>query len=70
MTKDVLLHEVLRKIHSGVTSFEPVSASPDDIKNFQSLAKTVVYAHSQGYIDHMIPHRDFTSVNGIMLLSW
>lgn len=64
MTIDVLLHEVLRKIHLGVTSFEPDSSSPDDIKNFQSLAKTIVHAHSQGYIDQMIPQRDFTSVNG------
>lgn len=61
---DILLHEVLRKIHSGVTSFKPNSSSHDDIKNFQSFAKTIVHAHSQGYIDQMIPQRDFTSVNG------
>jgi hypothetical protein len=55
MTMDVLLHEVLRKIHSGVKSFEPDSSSSDDIKNFQSLAKTIVHAHTLGYESPRIP---------------
>lgn len=61
---DVLLHEVLRKIHSGVKSFEPDSSSSDDIKNFQSLAKTIVHAHSLGYIEQMIPRKEHYSGNG------
>lgn len=36
---DVLLHEVLRKINSGVMSFMPDSRSPNDMKKFQSIAK-------------------------------
>lgn len=64
MIMDILMHEVLRKINSGVTSFSPTSSSTDDIKNFQSLAKTIVHAHSLGYIEQMIPRKEHHSGNG------
>ena len=64
MAMDVLLHEALRKINSGVKSFEPDSSSSDDIKKFQSLAKTIVHAHSLGYIEQMISRKEHHSGNG------
>ncbi|SDE96811.1 abortive infection family protein [Phytopseudomonas seleniipraecipitans] len=64
MSIDILLHEVLRKIHSGVKSFGPESSSPNDLKKFQDIAKTVVHAYSQGYIEKMIPRKESMSGNG------
>lgn len=64
MSLDILLHEVLRKINSGVSSFNPESQSLDDLKKFQKIAKTVVHAHSQGYIERMIPRKEAMSGNG------
>lgn len=64
MTMDVLLHEILRKIHSGVRSFQPDSSSPEDIINFQRIAKSIVHAHSQGYLDQIIPRREHHTGNG------
>ncbi|MNZ61932.1 hypothetical protein D3C78_800360 [compost metagenome] len=64
MSLDILLHEVLRKIKSGVNSFYPNSQSLDDLKKFQSTAKTIVHAHSNGYIEKMIPRKECMSGNG------
>ncbi|MCY1351584.1 hypothetical protein D9M68_169590 [compost metagenome] len=64
MSIDRLLHEVLRKIQSGAKSFGPDSSSLDDLKKFQKFAKTVVYAHSQGYIEKVIPRKESMSGNG------
>ncbi|HCF9254930.1 TPA: abortive infection family protein [Pseudomonas aeruginosa] len=61
MDMDLLLHEVLRKINSGVTSFKPESFSPEDLKKFQPFAKAIVHAHALGYIEKMIPHREYHS---------
>ena len=64
MSMDVLLHEVLRKIHSGMMSFKSDSRSLDDINRFQSFAKAIVHAQSLGYIEQMIPHKEHYSGNG------
>lgn len=64
MSMDVFLHEALRNIHSGVMSFKPESPSPDDIKKFQNLAKAIVHAHTLGYIEQMIPHKEHYSGHG------
>ncbi len=61
---DVWLHEVLRKINSGTITFEPEDSTSDGKKKFQSLAKALVHAHKQGYIDKIIAQTDFSSVNG------
>lgn len=61
---DLLMHEVLRKIQSGLMSFKPGSSSPDDMRQFQSVAKAIVHAHNLGYIERIAPRREFHSGNG------
>lgn len=61
---DILLHEVLRKIKSGSTCFEPSSDSPEDMKKFQPIAKTVIYARDNGYLERIIADRDPASIEG------
>ncbi len=60
---DILLHEVLRKIQLGTKSFNPVSFSLEDIKRFQGIAKTIVYAQGQGYLEKVIPRKESMSGN-------
>jgi hypothetical protein len=50
-----LLNEILRKVKSGKTSFSPNSDAGDDIDKFQEIAKTIVYAYTQGYITRIFP---------------
>ncbi|WP_025166005.1 abortive infection family protein [Pseudomonas taeanensis] len=58
MAINLLLHEVLRKVKSGVTSFDPEKDASGDLNKFQAIAKTIIYAHKQGYISKVIPQMD------------
>ncbi|HBN9865290.1 TPA: abortive infection family protein [Pseudomonas aeruginosa] len=58
---DMLLHEILREVKRGVTSFDPSSSADGDIQRFQAIAKTVVHAHNKGYISRIIPHMESMS---------
>lgn len=55
---DRLLHEVLRDIKRGVTSFDASSSADGDIHKFQIVAKTIVHAHNEQYISRIIPHME------------
>ncbi|WP_158713773.1 abortive infection family protein [Metapseudomonas resinovorans] len=59
----LLLHEVLRKVKSGAKSFDPQKNADGDLDKFQAIAKTVVYAHRQGYISRIIPQMDYVLGN-------
>ncbi|OGQ50656.1 MAG: hypothetical protein A3J24_04420 [Deltaproteobacteria bacterium RIFCSPLOWO2_02_FULL_53_8] len=58
---DILLCEALRKVSEGTMSFSPNGSSPTDLKKFQGIAKTIVYARDQGYIERVIASKDSTS---------
>ncbi|WP_179057937.1 MULTISPECIES: abortive infection family protein [Pseudomonas] len=64
---NLLLHEVLRKVKSGATSFSPQKDASGDPDKFQAIAKAVIYAHKQGYISRIIPQID--SMSGHMSYS-
>lgn len=61
---DILLHEILRKVKSGSTCFEPSSDSSEDVRKFQPIAKAVIYARDNGYLERIIADRDPTSIEG------
>lgn len=45
-----MMERVLRAVQAGEQSFQPASDSAEDIKSFQAVADTVIYAHQQGYL--------------------
>lgn len=53
-----LLHEILRKIKSGSTSFDYQNDADGDLEKFQDIAKTLIYANKQKYIDTIITQTD------------
>ncbi len=53
MGTDFLLHKVLREIKSGVSLFEPGKDADGDMDKFQAIAKAVVHADQQGYIQNI-----------------
>jgi hypothetical protein len=55
---------ILEEIHPGKTSFLPVSAAEPDMIAFQALAKTLVFANEQGYLDGFLPHRESSTEHG------
>jgi hypothetical protein len=58
------IRALLEEIHSGKTSFLPVSATEPDMIAFQALAKTLVFANEQGYLDGFLPHRESSTEHG------
>jgi hypothetical protein len=55
---------ILEEIHSGKTSFLPASATEPDMIAFQALAKTLVFANEQGYLDGFLPYRESSTEHG------
>jgi hypothetical protein len=52
------LRATLQEIQSGKSSFLPLSAAEPDMLAFQTLAKALVFANEQGYLDGFLPHRE------------
>jgi hypothetical protein len=52
------LREVLALIDSGKSSFRPESQSDNNLRAFQSVAKTLIYAKNEGLIEELIPHKE------------
>lgn len=51
-----IVKQILTEIRKGKNSFAPASDSLFDIKKFQSVAKVLVYADQQGWLDSFLPH--------------
>jgi len=58
------LISILEEIRSGVTSFEPISNSESDMRDFQPIAKILVHAHKEGLLESCIPHKESQTAHG------
>lgn len=52
------LRKVLALIHAGQSSFEPRDKSDEALKEFQFVAKCLIYAKQEELIDTLIPHQN------------
>jgi len=57
-----VLRNVLREVKEGKREFAPASESPADLNDFQPIAKALIYAHTQSFLERCIPAQ--TSVSG------
>jgi hypothetical protein len=55
---------ILQEIKSGKKSFQPRSSAESDMVEFQSIAKTLVHANEEGYLDGLRSHREGSTSNG------
>ncbi|MGH8417878.1 MAG: abortive infection family protein [Pseudomonas sp.] len=62
------LVDVLRRIDSGETHFEPADSSRQAMKDFQPLACTIVEAKRLGYIENVFPNQE--SNGGSLEYNW
>lgn len=52
------LESVLQEVRSGTSSFAPASNSEEDMRDFQPIAKILVYAQQEGLLEKCIPHKE------------
>jgi hypothetical protein len=55
---------LLQQIKAGKTSFTPRTSAEEDLCAFQSLAKALLFADEQGYLDGFLPHKQSTTRHG------
>ena len=58
-----VLEAVLREIDDGRASFEPVSKSDAGMIDLQPIAKALVFADGEGYLDGFLPHKESQTGN-------
>lgn len=58
------LVELLQEIADGRKSFSPCSSSEIDMVEFQPIAKALVFADKQGYLDGFLAHKESSTANG------
>lgn len=63
MSIDILLHETLLRVRRGEV-FKASSQSEDDLKIFQRIANTIIYATDKGYIERIQSSK--TSIGGML----
>ena len=51
------LESVLLEVRSGTSNFAPASNSEEDMRDFQPIAKILVYAQQEGLLEKCIPHK-------------
>lgn len=56
-----VLEQVLRWVHSGNQSFEPVSNSTEDVQKFQVVTEAIIYAQQLGYLRDCKPMYESTT---------
>lgn len=52
------LRSVLEEIQTGRTRFSPISNADKDMSDFQPIAKILVYANNQGFLERCVPHQE------------
>ncbi len=60
---DQLVTKLLQEIHSGKTHFEPETGSKADMKAFQPIAKALLFAEAQGFLDGLRTHKESQTGN-------
>lgn len=58
-----ILKSLLEAIQSGQKSFKPVSQNFEDMNEFQTVAKALLFAEGEGYLDKCIHHRESSTSN-------
>jgi hypothetical protein len=58
------LTALLQQIKEGKTSFAPRTLVEEDLRAFQSIAKALLFAEEQGYLDGFLPHKQSTTRHG------
>lgn len=51
-----VVKQILTEIINGKKKFTPASDSQSDLETFQSVAKVLIYADQQGWLDSFLPH--------------
>jgi hypothetical protein len=59
----VILKEILQEINNGKKLFKPQSATDEDFINFQPIAKVLVFANDEGYLDGFQFHKESQTGN-------
>ena len=59
-----ILLELLQEIADGRSSFSPASSAETDMVEFQPIAKVLVFANKQGYLDGFLMHKESSTANG------
>lgn len=57
------LRSILEEIKSGTKAFEPASSKDADMWDFQPIAKILVYAHNEGFLESCLPHKESRTGN-------
>jgi hypothetical protein len=58
-----IVRQILLEIREGKKSFRPVSNSHSDMEDFQSVAKVLIHADQQGWLNSCIVHRESRTAN-------
>lgn len=58
------LRSVLREVKSGTTNFAPASDNKQDMWDFQPIAKILIYAHQNNYVENCISHKESETSHG------
>jgi hypothetical protein len=58
------LTSMLEEIRAGTTRFAPISNSESDMRDFQPIAKILVYAHEEGLLESCVPHKESRTAHG------
>jgi len=57
------MQQLLQKIGSGQTSFDPSGSSEPELRAFQLVAALILNAEELGYVTDVVPHRESDSGN-------
>jgi hypothetical protein len=52
------LEVVLEEIRAGKKSFQPATRADQDMRDFQPIAKMLVYAHREQLLESCVPHKE------------
>jgi len=58
-----IVKQILTEIMEGKKSFKPASDSQSDMEDFQSVAKIMIYADQQGWLNSFKVHREIRTAN-------
>ena len=61
-----LMKQLLEDVKNGKNSFEPLSSTLNDLKEFQLIAKRLISAHESGYIAELKCQKDYRVAGGLV----
>ncbi len=53
-----VFQEILQEIQEGRTTFNPISQSLTEMKNFQPIAKVLLFANEEGLLEGYFSHKE------------